>query len=37
MFHDEAWVSAIGGWKTDDGESGNVPNTYIPAVARYAD
>ena len=29
--------SAIGGWKTDDGESGNGPNTYIPVTARYAD
>jgi alpha-D-xyloside xylohydrolase len=28
---------AIGGFKTDDGESGNGPNTYIPATARYAD
>jgi alpha-D-xyloside xylohydrolase len=29
--------SAIGGFKTDDGESGNGPNTYIPATASYAD
>ena len=29
--------SAIGGFKTDDGESGNGPNTYIPATAHYAD
>jgi alpha-D-xyloside xylohydrolase len=28
---------AIGGFKTDDGESGNGPNTYIPSTARYAD
>jgi alpha-D-xyloside xylohydrolase len=28
---------AIGGFKTDDGESGNGPNTYIPADAQYAD
>ncbi len=28
---------AIGGFKTDDGESGNGPNTYIPTTARYAD
>jgi alpha-D-xyloside xylohydrolase len=28
--------SAIGGFKTDDGESGNGPNTYIPTTARYA-
>jgi len=28
---------AIGGFKTDDGESGNGPNTYIPATAQYAD
>jgi alpha-D-xyloside xylohydrolase len=27
----------IGGFKTDDGESGNGPNTYIPATAQYAD
>jgi alpha-D-xyloside xylohydrolase len=27
----------IGGFKTDDGESGNGPNTYIPSSARYAD
>lgn len=27
----------IGGFKTDDGESGNGPNTYIPITARYAD
>jgi alpha-D-xyloside xylohydrolase len=27
----------IGGFKTDDGESGNGPNTYIPATAAYAD
>jgi alpha-D-xyloside xylohydrolase len=27
----------IGGFKTDDGESGNGPNTYIPANAVYAD
>jgi alpha-D-xyloside xylohydrolase len=29
--------AAIGGFKTDDGESSNGPNTYIPATARYAD
>ena len=28
---------AIGGFKTDDGESGNGPNTYIPNTASYAD
>jgi alpha-D-xyloside xylohydrolase len=28
---------AIGGFKTDDGESGNGPNTYIPFTAVYAD
>ena len=28
---------AIGGFKTDDGESGNGPNTYIPTTAAYAD
>ncbi len=28
---------AIGGFKTDDGESGNGPNTYIPSGALYAD
>lgn len=28
---------AIGGFKTDDGESGNGPNTYIPTTAHYAD
>jgi alpha-glucosidase (family GH31 glycosyl hydrolase) len=28
---------AIGGFKTDDGESGNGPNTYIPETARYSD
>jgi len=27
----------IGGFKTDDGESGNGVNTYIPTTARYAD
>ena len=27
----------IGGFKTDDGESGNGPNTYIPSTAHYAD
>jgi alpha-glucosidase (family GH31 glycosyl hydrolase) len=27
----------IGGFKTDDGESGNGPNTYIPATAAYSD
>lgn len=27
----------IGGFKTDDGESGNGPNTYIPTTAHYAD
>ena len=27
----------IGGFKTDDGESGNGPNTYIPLTASYAD
>jgi alpha-D-xyloside xylohydrolase len=29
--------SAIGGFKTDDGESGNGINTYIPPTAHYAD
>jgi alpha-D-xyloside xylohydrolase len=29
--------TAIGGFKTDDGESGNGPNTYIPASAHYSD
>jgi alpha-D-xyloside xylohydrolase len=29
--------SAIGGFKADDGESGNGPNTYIPSMAHYAD
>lgn len=28
---------AIGAFKTDDGESGNGPNTYIPVSAAYAD
>jgi alpha-D-xyloside xylohydrolase len=28
---------AIGGFKTDDGESGNGPNTYVPVTARYSD
>jgi alpha-D-xyloside xylohydrolase len=28
---------AIGGFKTDDGETGNGPNTYIPKTAVYAD
>jgi alpha-D-xyloside xylohydrolase len=28
---------AIGGFKTDDGESGNGTDTYIPATAAYAD
>jgi alpha-D-xyloside xylohydrolase len=28
---------AIGGFKTDDGESGNGSNTYIPTTARYTD
>jgi len=28
---------AIGGFKPDDGESGNGPNTYIPPTAAYAD
>jgi alpha-D-xyloside xylohydrolase len=28
---------AVGGFKTDDGESGNGPNTYIPPTAAYAD
>lgn len=28
---------AIGGFKTDDGESGNGPNTYIPLTAQYSD
>jgi alpha-D-xyloside xylohydrolase len=28
---------AIGGFKTDDGETGNGVNTYIPTGARYAD
>ena len=28
---------AIGGFKPDDGESGNGPNTYIPPTAVYAD
>ena len=29
--------SAVGGFKTDDGESGNGPNTYIPSTASYSD
>jgi alpha-D-xyloside xylohydrolase len=29
--------SAVGGFKTDDGESGNGPNTYIPTSAHYSD
>jgi alpha-D-xyloside xylohydrolase len=29
--------SAIAGFKTDDGESGNGPNVYIPNTAHYAD
>lgn len=29
--------SAIGGFKTDDGESSNGPNVYIPTTAHYAD
>ncbi len=28
---------AIGGFKTDDGESGNPPGSYIPATASYFD
>jgi alpha-D-xyloside xylohydrolase len=28
---------AIGGFKTDDGETRNGPNTYIPVTAKYAD
>jgi alpha-D-xyloside xylohydrolase len=28
---------AIGGFKTDDGETGNGTNTYIPVSAHYAD
>jgi alpha-D-xyloside xylohydrolase len=28
---------AIGGFKTDDGETGNGINTYIPVTARYGD
>src|SRR5262249_31365084 len=28
---------AIGGFKTDDGESSNGPNPYIPTTAHYAD
>jgi alpha-D-xyloside xylohydrolase len=32
-----AHESAIGGWKTDDGESGNGHDTYIPLSAHYAD
>jgi alpha-D-xyloside xylohydrolase len=28
---------AIGGFKTDDGESSNGPHTYIPTTAHYAD
>ena len=32
-----AHESAIGGFKTDDGESSNGPNTYIPTTAQYAD
>jgi alpha-D-xyloside xylohydrolase len=35
--HSGSRQAAIGGWKTDDGESGNGPNTYIPVTARYAD
>ena len=27
----------LGGFKTDDGESSNGPNTYIPTTAHYAD
>ncbi|MDB5307240.1 MAG: Alpha-D-xyloside xylohydrolase [Gemmataceae bacterium] len=29
--------SAIGGFKTDDGEAGNGKNVYVPERARYAD
>jgi alpha-D-xyloside xylohydrolase len=29
--------AVIGGFKTDDGESGNQQNTYVPEGARYAD
>jgi alpha-D-xyloside xylohydrolase len=29
--------TTIGGFKTDDGESSNGPNTYIPATAHYSD
>ena len=28
---------AVAGFKTDDGETGNGPNTYIPVTANYAD
>jgi alpha-D-xyloside xylohydrolase len=28
---------AVGAFKTDDGESSNGPNTYIPVTAHYAD
>ncbi len=28
---------AVGGFKTDDGESSNGPNTYIPVTAQYSD
>ncbi|MGZ5016898.1 MAG: glycoside hydrolase family 31 protein [Methylobacter sp.] len=29
--------TTIGGFKTDDGESSNGPNTYIPITAQYSD
>jgi len=37
MTRSGALEPAIGGFKTDDGESSNGPNTYIPATASYAD
>jgi alpha-D-xyloside xylohydrolase len=37
VTHSGANEPVIGGFKTDDGESGNGPNTYIPTTASYAD
>jgi alpha-D-xyloside xylohydrolase len=37
MTQSGATEPTIGGFKTDDGESGNGPNTYIPNTASYAD
>jgi alpha-D-xyloside xylohydrolase len=37
MTRSGAIEPVIGGFKTDDGESGNGPNTYIPTTAIYAD